>query len=173
MKAMVCLSSVALTIGLGFPSFADDSIPILRFAKVTDTIFRGARLDEAGVAYLASINVKTILNLEDDDDAIAEEAELVKPYGIKVISDPMSGFWSPTNDQVQIAEAALIDPANQPIYVHCQHGEDRTGLIVGLYRVFQQQWTPADAWNEMEDLGFHRILFLLKEYYEKATGYEI
>jgi protein tyrosine/serine phosphatase len=69
-------------------------------------------------------------------------------------------------------EAIMADHARRPIFVHCQQGEDRTGLIVGLYRVETEHWSPAAAYREMIAKGFHKILFFLNHYYEERTGWE-
>ena len=37
------------------------------------------------------------------------------------------------------------DPANQPVYLHCAKGENRTGALVAGYRVVVDGWDPADA----------------------------
>jgi tyrosine-protein phosphatase SIW14 len=166
---VLCLSLLVYLL----PASATAAITISRFAQVTDNIYRGSRPDEETLKTLAQMHVMTILDLEDDDEAIAQETAVASHYGIKVISTPMSGFWWPNTSQVRRSLRILNDSANQPIFVHCQHGEDRTGLIVGLYRVFYEQWTPQAAWTEMIANGFHRILFLLEEYYEHATGFEI
>jgi protein tyrosine/serine phosphatase len=84
----------------------------------------------------------------------------------------MSGFWTPDDSEVNQIEAIMADTSQRPIFVHCQHGQDRTGLIVGLYRVFSEHWSPADAYNEMLAKGFHQALFLLNHYYEEKTGFE-
>ena len=39
-------------------------------------------------------------------------------------------------------------------YVHCEHGEDRTGLIVGCFRL-SQGWSKSQAYAEMLAFGFH------------------
>lgn len=48
--------------------------------------------------------------------------------------------------------------ANQPerkIYFHCTMGEDRTGLLAGLFRIQNQNWTTENAFkNEMCKYGF-------------------
>jgi len=149
-----------------------DDVPILRFHQVSPVIARGARPDEQGIAALAQMKIKTIIDLENDEDVVADEIKLANAYGINVISKPMSGFWSPDEKEVNEIEQAITDPGNQPVFVHCEHGQDRTGLIIGLYRVFFEKWKPADAYTEMVDFGFHPLLFLLKNYYEKATGFE-
>jgi hypothetical protein len=50
--------------------------------------------------------------------------------------------------------ALISNPALQPVYVHCKQGRDRSGLIVGIFRVRHQGWTPSTAYREMERLGF-------------------
>jgi len=36
--------------------------------------------------------------------------------------------------------------SNLPVFVHCQHGADRTGCMIGLYRVKVQSWKFEQAW---------------------------
>jgi protein tyrosine/serine phosphatase len=46
-----------------------------------------------------------------------------------------------------------------PAFIHCQHGADRTGTMVAVYRVRVQGWTKEDAIKEMmeEKYGFHHV----------------
>jgi protein tyrosine/serine phosphatase len=37
--------------------------------------------------------------------------------------------------------------------VHCEHGHDRTGMIVALYRVCFDGWGPETAYQEMINMG--------------------
>ncbi len=77
----------------------------------------------------------------------------------------------PTEEQLlgpvhpeQIREAtAAIRPGT---FVHCEHGQDRTGLIVAIHRVQADGWTKADAEGEMLAHGFHKQLHGLWEYWE-------
>jgi hypothetical protein len=47
----------------------------------------------------------------------------------------------------------MSTPESQPVYVHCEHGHDRTGMIVALYQVCFEHKPPADAYNEMLMMG--------------------
>lgn len=152
---------------------AGDAPPIVHFHVVTDgSIYRGARPKSEGLVALAKMGVKTDLNLDDDTEVAGAEAQLAQSLGMRFESHPMSGFWSPHDDVVDAALAVLEDAANYPIYVHCQHGQDRTGVVVGLYRVFHDHWTPQAAYQEMLDIGFHPELFLLNHYFEQRTGFD-
>jgi protein tyrosine/serine phosphatase len=55
------------------------------------------------------------------------------------------------------------------IYVHCKHGQDRTGLVMGLERVIDVGWQPKDAHDEMVRIGFHTAFLGLQEYFENKT----
>jgi protein tyrosine/serine phosphatase len=149
------------------------TIPITAFRTVSDGIYRGARPLHAGMEALAQqLAIKTDLDLENDGSAIADEQKDAQALGIRMISLPMSGFFAPSDSTVNQALAILKDPANYPVFVHCQHGEDRTGLIVGLFRVEVQGMSPADAYAEMKADGFHPILLGLNHYFEERTGFE-
>jgi tyrosine-protein phosphatase SIW14 len=51
------------------------------------------------------------------------------------------------------------DPGNQPVFVHCAYGSDRTGLMIAMYRIVLQGWRNDDAYEEMVNggYGFHTI----------------
>ncbi len=139
---------------------------------VSPGIYRSPRPTLADLQALKAAGVKFILDLEDTTSAINQERAWAAQLGMTFVSEPMSGFWTPNDAQVNRIEAYLADAHHRPILVHCQHGEDRTGLIIGLYRVQHEGWTPAAAYKEMLANGFHQILFLLNHYYEEKTGFE-
>lgn len=145
--------------------------PIPVFREVSSGIYRGARPTAEGLRFLSDIGVKTILYLDNDSKQMAWEIKEAEKLGIKVITTPMSGFWKPKTKQVNQSLSILADRNNHPIFVHCQYGQDRTGLITGLFRVEYQGWDPEDAYNEMLDVGFHQSLIFLDLYYSKRTGY--
>jgi protein tyrosine/serine phosphatase len=152
----------------------DTSMPIPAFRTVSEGIYRGGRPLHEGIFALSDrLAIKTDLDLENDNDAIrAEKLDVASVGGIRMISIPMSGFWAPQDGAVNRALAILRDPSNYPIFVHCLHGEDRTGLIVGLFRVEVQGVSPAEAYAEMKDDGFHPLLLGLNHYFEERTGFD-
>jgi protein tyrosine/serine phosphatase len=139
---------------------------------VSPGIYRGPRPSQGTLAQLKAMGVHTILDLENTSSAIKTEKGWVAQLGMTFISEQMSGFWYPNDAEVDQIEAIMADPSRRPIFVHCEHGQDRTGLIVGLYRVFSEGWDPGVAHDEMVNKGFHMALFLLNHYYEEKTGWE-
>lgn len=144
--------------------------PATDFHLVSDGIYRGGRIEEPGVIALKKMGFKTILNLENDDEEISEEAAWAKSAGLVQISQPMSGFLTPSDRQVDKILAVLADPTNRPIYVHCKKGMDRTGIVVALHRVYNEGWTVARAKRERDELGFNYYLRYLDRYWTWKGG---
>ncbi|MGZ3698399.1 MAG: tyrosine-protein phosphatase [Bdellovibrionota bacterium] len=129
---------LVLILGLALPgaiALADDSpnIPVANFRVVDPGIYRSARPDEAALAAMVNqLELKTDLDLENADDDVAQESVVAAALGIRFISKPMSAVFEPKDQEIDEILAILADPANYPILVHCQHGQDRTGLVIGL-----------------------------------------
>ncbi len=86
----------------------------------------------------------------------------------------MSAFQPALSDkfdqQIDAILTVLADPDKEPIYVHCKHGQDRTGLVIGLERVFAEGWSVADAHEEMVKLGFHHGVVGIENYFHKKAA---
>jgi protein tyrosine/serine phosphatase len=50
------------------------------------------------------------------------------------------------------------DPANQPVYVHCQGGRHRTGVMTAVYRLTHDGWNADRAFSEMKEYEFAKGL---------------
>lgn len=141
----------------------ETGVPIASFFNVEGYLFRGAQPDAEGMFYLAKLGIKTIVDLNTDDiDVERQEAESLR---INFRSFPLSGFFAPKHDVMQQIEVILEDPTAYPVYVHCEHGHDRTGLVIGQYRVHKDGWTKSQAWDEMLKMGYHEVLLGLTEYF--------
>jgi tyrosine-protein phosphatase SIW14 len=154
------------------PGKASPDDPAGNFSQVSPGVYRGGRPDEPGIQALVKLGVKTIINLEDDDGAVATEEGWAKAAGINEIHEPMNGMETPRDGEVNDILAKIADPADQPVYVHCTKGQDRTGLIIALYRVIDEGWTPKDAHDEMIALGFDKLLLAMNHYFEEKTHWD-
>lgn len=129
------------------------------FAKVSDALYRGAQPTREGFAELKKLGVKTVINLR----AKHSDEKLIKDLGFNYFSIP-TDTWDLDDKHAARFLSIVLDKANQPVFVHCQHGSDRTGTMVAVYRVYEQKWTPDAAMKELPVFGFHKIWVNLKGY---------
>lgn len=123
---------------------------------------------------LAQLGVKTIVNLREEDGlARSEEAE-ARAAGLRYFNVPLKRAGRPTDQQVERALAILNTAENQPVFVHCHLGVDRTGLIVAVYRITHDGWTSERAKAEANHYGMHPWEMGMKsyihDYYQRQQG---
>jgi tyrosine-protein phosphatase SIW14 len=136
-------------------------MPLNNFGIVTKlgqaTLFRSAQPDEDGCKTLSSIGVSHIVRLNDGD---SPTTMMEKQFlGGEVIYIPIPTF-SVNVDTVKeiVAEIAKCLAQVQNILVHCTHGRDRTGLIIGAYRLIYQGWTLEKVNAERELYGVNFLV---------------
>jgi protein tyrosine phosphatase (PTP) superfamily phosphohydrolase (DUF442 family) len=129
-----------------------DGLPNL--FKVNDQLYRGAQPDKKGYAELARMGIKTVVNLR----AFHSDAEECERNGLRNIAVPMYA-WDADVEKIVASLRVMRDPSCWPVFVHCQHGADRTGTVVAAYRVIEEGWSREEALREMTegDFGFHTI----------------
>jgi protein tyrosine/serine phosphatase len=129
---------------------------IERFAEVSPAIFRGSQpTTQADFDFLKARGVRTILSLQTLTWDILPERRDAHHNEIEYRNVPLLALpLAPDERRVKEALLTLTDPSLHPIFVHCSLGRDRTSMIVGLYRVYYQNWTPEAAWDEMLRDGF-------------------
>lgn len=152
-------------------AFAEE-IEIPRYLEVSEGIYRSGRPNEEAMNWLKDEQkIKTIINLENDFYYVDREERWAKERNIHFYSLPMDGQETPKEYRVNKALDLLNDPTKHPILVHCKYGRDRTGLVIGLHRVENEDEDKKVAYQEMKDLGFRVFLYKLDRYYKKRTNY--
>ena len=147
-------------------------LPVARFERFAPGIYRGHAPQAPDFSALKEMGIKTILNLRTAPWDIYPEQRRAEAAGLKVINQPMSVFYPPHDDQLRKILEAMIDPANQPIYIHCKLGLDRTGYIAGMYRIYVEGWDPWLAYAEMRESGFspYRLPLYYAEFKRRFDG---
>lgn len=138
---------------VGPPFSQKESIKGLsNFAKVDEKVFRGGQVrDEAGMQALKDSGVKIIIDMTQQ--GIDIERQLAEQYGMEYRHMPVD---SNANDPKQIKEVLrAIEGASGKVFVHCAHGKDRTGAVIGLYRQLHNEgWSAEHALHEMHNFGW-------------------
>lgn len=141
------------------------------FHEVNPKVYRGAQPQQGGINRLVQLGIKTIINLRDDDErARAEETEAQKA-GLRYFNLPLANFGKPDQTTVQRLLNLISAPENQPVFVHCKRGADRTGTIIAIYRIEFDGWTSEQAKDEAKrfGLGFWQVQMkdYIHDYYER------
>ena len=131
------------------------------FQQVTEGIYRGGAPTRRGLEILREMKIHTIIDLRIEKIA-KQEKKLAEEMGFTWVHLPM-GREAPTRKQVETFLALLANAEKEPVFVHCQHGADRTGAMIGIYRMRVQDWTFEQTWKEMRKYGFKLHLRELKE----------
>ena len=136
------------------------------FHQVNPQLYRGAQPKAGGISKLAALGIKTIVNLRREDDHTRAEAAAAQASGLRYFNIPMPGTSKPTDEQINRALALINAPENQPVFVHCQRGADRTGTVIACYRILKDGWTAGQAKKEAEHYGMYWTEFGMKDYIE-------
>ena len=147
-----------------------DPIDLPGFARVDAGIFRGGQPGENGIEELAGLGIKTILNLRREPETVAEERARAEAAGLRFIHVPLAPLGRPDHDSVSLILGHLTDPTNQPIFVHCKRGADRTGMIVACFRILRQGWSAERAIEEAREMGLGWWQDGLNDFIDDACG---
>jgi protein tyrosine phosphatase (PTP) superfamily phosphohydrolase (DUF442 family) len=131
------------------------SATLKNWYKVDADVYRSEQPTREGFKEIKAKGIKSVINLrfEHSDAALVEGLDLV------LIEVRMTAWDFSEDDVVRALKA--IESAPKPVLVHCQHGSDRTGLVVAMYRVVYLNWPKEEALAEMRrgGFGFHWYYF--------------
>jgi protein tyrosine/serine phosphatase len=157
----------ALLAWAGLNAFGERGVPaqqgVANFGRVSDGLFRGAQPSGPALTNLAWLGIKSIINLRMPTEATREEELAARAQGIVYTNVPLAGTGRPTDDQVRLA-LRLIETLPKPVFVHCKHGADRTGLIVACYRIEHDKWSNDAALKEAVTYGMSRFERQMKNF---------
>ena len=167
--AYILLLSVLFVGCVSSPTPPSATSPIPNFDQVAPGIYRGSQpRTTADWQYLASIGVSNIIKLNEQDESSDRGAValgmVLRYHPIDTIEQLVTG---PNPTEIQSALREIVPGT----YIHCEHGQDRTGLLVGLYRVRSCNWPPDQAWQEMLAHDYHQALSGLTHFWRTATNF--
>lgn len=112
-----------------------------------ERLHRGGQPNVMGLNELESKGIRTIIHLREPK--------------LKQYQGQLKRFFIPFNpyqpkDKVVIEFLKVIgNQEHHPVFVHCFHGADRTGMLCAIYRIVVQKWDKEKAIEEMKKYGFH------------------
>ena len=102
---------------------------------------RGGTPDDSGFRWLKQRGWRSVVDVRTTDD---------NTYA-GFVADHFQYLWlsvdsglAPTPDQARSFLCFVVNPANQPVYVHDNSGDERVDTFVALYRYAVQGW-PMDV----------------------------
>jgi protein-tyrosine phosphatase len=133
-------------------------IPPKRFLvhQVSSGIFIGTQpTKEKDFEILRTNGIRTVVSLQSLPWNVRNTRHMADARGMNFRHIPIPAWpLEPSERRVREAVLTLKDKSLQPMFVHCYLGHDRAALVVGLYRIYYENWTPDEAWAEALRNGF-------------------
>ena len=122
---------------------------------IDDELYRGGQPSYDGIQQLKERGVRTVIDLRDDRNP--SERMWVEEAGMAYVNiGSNASRVEPAKIERFLKE---VDEAQKPIFVHCFHGRDRTGLGVAVYRIVEEGWPREAALKELYAHGYHWAMF--------------
>lgn len=150
--------------------------PISGFAIVrSGQVYRGSQPYTPGQwQFLKGLGVRTVLKLNYDSEGLDAAPDMALFKCPMPPRDWQDALGRPDAADVARAVGVLAETELYPIYVHCTHGHDRTGLVIGEWRVLHCGWSADAAYQEMKEYGYHwELLDLDRTWWEFVESREV
>lgn len=128
---------------------------IPNLVQVDNRVWRGGRPQPSDYP----LNFSSILNLEGSDVAGAEYQKLEGQNFLWFPITPLEIYGGGFNGALIPNAVDFISKAPVAVFVHCEHGQDRTGLIIAAYRI-STGWTWDAAYAEALQHGYRKDIDL-------------
>jgi protein tyrosine/serine phosphatase len=66
-----------------------------------------------------------------------------------------------------------METASKPIFIHCRHGQDRTGLVVACWRIEKYGWINKQALDEAKFYNINWLQFGMKHFIKHYVSYRL
>jgi len=132
-----------------------ETVPgITNFSRVQTTIACAGATTPEAVAEVKKMGFSSIVNLRQSTEAganVEAEEAAAKAAGLKYISLPVNTA-SPDPAMVERFLSVIVEPANQPVFLHCASA-NRAAAFWMIKRIVVDKWDDAKATEEATALG--------------------
>ena len=133
---------------------ASAALTSCNYKKESETLYRGPSPSLKRLKELKEMGIKTIVSVRNNPTP--RKAEYAKKIGLKFLTVKTSVLHSPTVEDVRRFITIVNDPANQPVYVCCVGGRDRTLFYVTAYKIAVEGADAQKSVAVMDDGRWHR-----------------
>lgn len=119
-------------------------------------LYRGAQPDAKGFDDLWQLGVRETLVLNGTND------NALGWHGL-VLARPMNGLETADEVEKIVTDLQRSLDIGRTVFVHCTHGRDRTGCVVGAWRIVSCGWTFSKMEQERLLYGEQFVLEVLDE----------
>jgi tyrosine-protein phosphatase SIW14 len=119
-------------------------------------LYRGAQPDAKGFDDLWQLGVRETMCLNGEND------NALGWHGL-VLARPMNALEGMDEVEKLVSDLKRSLALGRSVYVHCTHGRDRTGCIIGAYRIIECGWNFSKMEEERLLYGEKMILEVLDE----------
>lgn len=134
---------------------ANEAFP-KNFRRITDQIYGGGAPSPEFLSFFKnSLGGKTVLSL---DAGVSDEIEpFIERLRLNHITLSLSSHDPTLNSNLLQLLNLIKDDflnKNQPLYIHCIHGRDRTGLMVAFFEILKKHKTYEEALKNVKKYGY-------------------
>ena len=175
--ANVILAILTLAVASQAQHLASQNYPgikVKNFGQMDDRFYRGAQPREEDYKDLATLGIKTIIDLQADPKGY--EQAMVESLGMKYVHIPMVSKKYPTEEATAMFLKVVGDPATGKFFLHCAGGRHRTGAMGAVYRFKFYDWDFEQVYKEMKQYDFYTswghgaFKDFVKDYYEQMLA---
>ena len=132
--------------------------------QVNANLYRGGQPTAAGFVELQKMGIKTVIDLRESDERAKKEKAMVEAAGMRFINVPLDPWLAPNSVFLEDLMKYFDKADNQPVFVHCRRGSDRTGVAIAVYRITHDGWDDEQASEEAKKFGLGWWQVWMKDY---------
>lgn len=123
--------------------------------KETDVVYRGPNPTKKMIDRLKAMGIRSIVSVRNNPSERKEK--YTEQKGMKWFSVKTSVMHSPKEEDIRRFLSIVNNPANQPVYVCCVGGIDRSKFYITAYKIAVLGADPNDAVSHMDGSTWHKL----------------
>lgn len=138
--------------------------------QASPTVFWGAVPNEENLDHLKDLGFKLVINLRTNSHK--GRTEYAEKNGIKFYHIKTGVVKTPEEAELRQFITLIADPKNQPAFISCNIGIDRTSYYLAAYRIGVEGWTVKQALLEARIHGLKQWWPTFREYEDSLRSNE-